>query len=76
MLRIAILRPVGALAILVAYIQVAIAQTIIDEWSTVKAPPLPRLTSVAVDPHSTALLMLDFLKQNCPSNPRSVATVP
>lgn len=75
MLRIPLLRSVGALAVLVVYTQVAIAQTIIDEWSTVKAPPPPRLITVAVDPRSTALLMLDFLKQNCPSNPRCVATV-
>ena len=36
------------------------AQTIIDEWNTVQAPPAPALQSVSVDPASTALLILDF----------------
>lgn len=65
-----------ALAAAVVYAAPVSAQTIIDEWSSVKAPPAPELTSVTVDPKTTALLMLDFLKQNCGSNPRCVATLP
>jgi nicotinamidase-related amidase len=41
------------------------AQTIINEWSQVKAPPAPELKAVSVDPNTTALLMLDFVKQTC-----------
>ena len=53
-------------------------QTIIDEWSAVKAPPAPELKEVKIDPKTTALLMLDFVKQNCNEKvrPRCPATVP
>ena len=40
-------------------------QTIINEWSQIKAPPAPELKAVTVEPRTTALLMLDFLKQSC-----------
>lgn len=36
------------------------AQGVISEWSSVKAPPAPQLKSVTVDPHTTALLVMDF----------------
>lgn len=39
--------------------------TIVDEWASVKAPPAPELKPVALNPKTTALLMLDFTKQNC-----------
>ena len=54
------------------------AQTIIDEWSSVKAPPAPELKGVTIDPKTTALLMLDFVKQNCSekARPRCPATLP
>ena len=56
----------------------AAAATIIDEWASVKAPPPPELKPVTVDPGSTALLMLDFLHQNCNDKrrPRCVASLP
>ena len=76
MLRFRQLMLLVALAAAVVYAAPASAQTIIDEWSSVKAPPAPELTSVTVDPKTTALLMLDFLKQNCGSDPRCVATLP
>jgi hypothetical protein len=38
------------------------AQTIIDEWSSVKAPPAPELKPVTVDPKTTALLVMDLIK--------------
>jgi Isochorismatase family len=41
------------------------AQTIIDEWSSVKAPPAPELKPVTVDPKITALLVLDRINQFC-----------
>ena len=57
---------------------VAAQQTIIDEWPAVKAPPAPALKEVTVDPKTTALLMLDFVKQTCNSErrPRCLATLP
>ncbi len=76
MLRSSHLLPLAALAAVLSYAVPSSAETIIDEWNNVKAPPAPKLTSVTVDPKTTALLMLDFLKQNCGSNPRCVATLP
>jgi len=54
----------------------ASAQTIVDEWSNVKAPPPPALKPVTVEPKTTALLMLDFANRTCGSRPRCVASVP
>jgi nicotinamidase-related amidase len=52
------------------------AADIVDEWASVKAPAAPALKPVTVDPKTTALLMLDFMKQNCGQRPRCVATLP
>jgi len=52
------------------------SQTIVDEWANVKAPPAPELKPVKIAPKETALLMLDFLKQNCPVRPRCMASLP
>jgi nicotinamidase-related amidase len=51
-------------------------QTIVDEWNTVKAPPAPELKPVTIDPKTSALLVLDVVKQTCPPRPRCVASVP
>ena len=52
------------------------AQTIVDEWSGIKVPPVPDLKRVTIDPKVTALLVLDIQKQNCSPRPRCVASVP
>lgn len=49
---------------------------IIDEWSTLTIPPPPALKPVQLDAPTTALLMLDFLGQNCGGSPRCVALLP
>jgi len=51
------------------------AQTIIDEWSSIKAPPAPELKQVTVDAKTTALLVMDLVKQTCNNErrPRCVA---
>jgi nicotinamidase-related amidase len=51
------------------------AANIVDEWSGIKPPP-PALKPVQVDPKTTALLMLDFMNQNCGKRPRCVASIP
>lgn len=51
------------------------ANNIVDEWASVKAPT-PQLKPVQVDPKTTALLMLDFMNQNCGKRPRCVAGIP
>jgi nicotinamidase-related amidase len=76
MLRVCHLSPLAVLAAFLGFAAPLHAQSIIDEWPSVQAPPAPELTSVTVDPKTTALLMLDFLKQNCGSTPRCVATLP
>ncbi|MEX2127496.1 MAG: isochorismatase family protein, partial [Xanthobacteraceae bacterium] len=54
----------------------AAAQTIIEEWATVTAPPAPQLKPVTADVKTTALLLLDFGKQNCGQRPRCLASIP
>lgn len=55
------------------------AQTkdVIDEWATVQAPKPPALKEVTLDPKTTALLVLDIVKQTCNNErrPRCVASV-
>lgn len=54
------------------------AQTIIDQWSSIVAPPPPAVKPVTVDRATTALLMLDFNHQTCNEQrrPRCVASIP
>ena len=55
---------------------IAGAASITDDWDSVKAPPAPLLKPVTVDPKTTALLMLDFMNQNCGKRDRCLAQVP
>ena len=48
------------IAVLAATLASARADTIIDEWNKVQAPPPPELKAVAIDPKTDALLLLDF----------------
>jgi nicotinamidase-related amidase len=56
----------------------AAANSIVDEWSQVKAPPAPAVKPVTIEPRTTALVMLDFVKQNCNAQrrPRCIASIP
>jgi len=54
----------------------AMAADLITEWSTIQMPPPPELKQVTVDPKTTALLLFDFMKENCGARPRCVAAVP
>jgi len=56
----------------------AAAQTIIDEWSKVTVPPAPAVKPVTVNAKTTALLVMDLLKQTCNNDrrPRCVASIP
>jgi len=56
------------------------AASVIDNWASVKAPPAPELKPVKIDPKTTALLMLDYIKQICnaeryPRCPQRLPTV-
>lgn len=78
MFRIRDLFAIAALAIASVYAMPAPAQTIISEWSSVKAPPAPELKPVTLDPKTTAILVMDLVKQTCNSErrPRCVASIP
>ncbi len=54
------------------------AQTIVDEWANVKAPPAPALKPVTVENKTNALLVVDMVKQTCnpQARPRCVASIP
>ena len=56
----------------------AFAQNIIDQWSDVQVPPPPELKKVTIDPKSTALLVMGFVRDSCnvERRPRCVATIP
>ncbi len=66
------------LGIALVYAAPASAQTIIDEWSSVKAPPAPELKPVTLDPKTTAVFVMDLVKQTCNNErrPRCVASIP
>jgi len=52
------------------------ATDVTAEWSTIQMPPAPTLKPVTVDPKTTALLLLDFMHENCGQRPRCAAAVP
>ena len=72
----------GLLAGLAAAATLAVApvaaQTIVDEWASVKAPAPIELKAVKVDPKTTAFLVLDLVKQTCNAErrPRCLASLP
>jgi nicotinamidase-related amidase len=51
------------------------AADVVEEWAAIR-PAVPALKPVTADPKTTALLMLDFMKQNCGQRPRCVASLP
>jgi nicotinamidase-related amidase len=59
-------------------IPAAHADSVIDEWATVKVPPPPELKPVSIDAASTALIVMDISSQSCTveKRPRCVATLP
>jgi nicotinamidase-related amidase len=54
----------------------ASGKDIVDEWTSVKLPAAPALKPVTIDTKTTALLMLDFMNQNCGKRPRCIASIP
>jgi len=75
-----VLRTVATIAAIASCLvaQPAGAQTIIDQWTSVTAPPPPPLKAVMIDKSSTVLLMLDFNEQTCnmQRRPRCVESIP
>lgn len=69
---------VAAAALFAAAMPRAQAQSIIDEWSQVKAPAPPALQAVRIDPASAALIVMDISTRSCSSvkRPRCAASLP
>jgi nicotinamidase-related amidase len=65
-----------AAAALLGVVQPASAASVIDEWAAIQRPVAPALKPMTLETKTTALLMLDFMNQNCGKRPRCVATVP
>ena len=68
----------AALTILCGGARLAGAQAIVDDWSKVQPPPAPALKPAPVPAKTTALLVMDLLKQSCNAErrPRCVASLP
>ncbi len=51
---------------------------IVDDWAKVAPPPAPALKTAALDATTTALLVMDFVKQTCNEKrrPRCVDSIP
>ena len=67
---------ITATAFVAALVLPAQAANVIDDWAAIKRPPPPALKPVTIEPTTTALLMLDFMNQNCGKRPTCVASVP
>lgn len=54
------------------------SKTIVDEWASVQPPKAPQLKPVTLEPKTTALLVLDMVKQTCNAErrPRCLDTIP
>jgi nicotinamidase-related amidase len=74
------LRRLTTIALAVALVSAgsASAETIIDEWPNVKPPAPPELKGVTLDPKTSAVLVIDLIKQTCNDQrrPRCVASIP
>jgi nicotinamidase-related amidase len=54
------------------------AETIIDQWASVKPEPAPQLKPVTIDTKTNALIVMDLVKGSCNNQrrPRCVASIP
>jgi len=52
------------------------AADIMAEWASVKLPPPPELKPVTLEGKTTALLILDVMKESCARRPRCAEMVP
>lgn len=77
-IRILSRRAAIALGLLIlAFAASASAADILEDWATAKAPPPPELKPVKLEASTTALLIMDLMKNGvCAMRPRCVATIP
>ena len=78
MFKVRLVLSIAALVAALTYPKPAPAQTIIDEWQSIKAPAPPELKTVTLESKTTALLVMDLIKQLCneQNRPRCVASIP
>lgn len=57
---------------------ISIFESVADRWHDVEAPPPPSIHPVTIDPATTALLVMDFLREVCTPErrPRAAAVLP
>ncbi|MEA2902650.1 MAG: hypothetical protein QOC56_2479 [Alphaproteobacteria bacterium] len=67
---------IAALAVATLAVPPAHAADIIAEWASVKAPPPPEVKPVTLDGKTTALLILDVMKDSCARRVRCNDMVP
>ncbi len=66
----------GVVLAAIAGVIPANATDVTAEWASIQMPSAPTLKPVSIAPNSTALLLLDFMTENCGQRPRCVAAVP
>lgn len=78
MLRLRYLLPLATCALVVMNGTPSRGENVIEEWQSVKAPPAPQIKPVTLEAKTTALLLIDIIKQTCnmEKRPRCVAAVP
>lgn len=67
-----------ALGAVIGFHAAAMADNIIDDWSKVEAPKAPELKQANLVAKTTALLVMDFVKQSCneAGRPSCIASIP
>ena len=71
-----LLAALAAAAVLATWALPTQAGTIVDDWAGIQRPAAPKLKAVKADAKTTALLMLDFMHQNCGKREACVASLP
>jgi nicotinamidase-related amidase len=69
----------AAFGAIIVFHGAASAQTnIVDDWGKVAPPPAPELKPAGLDAKTTALVVMDFVKQSCneQNRPHCVALIP
>jgi nicotinamidase-related amidase len=61
-----------ALGLVAAWPEAALAQNILEEWDSIKAPPPPaaKIKPVEIDPKKTAVFSLDWNRKSCTAEAR------
>jgi nicotinamidase-related amidase len=78
MFKVRLVLSIAALVAALTYPKPAPAQTIIDEWQNIKPPAPPELKTVTLESKTTALFVMDVIKQLCneQNRPRCLSSIP